>query len=97
MTKIPRSIRNKFNREIVHGGAILAVVAVAAWAVELYKKIPKWWSFSTQLVLHSNIITQQSSIERNNYGMDNTDNACGMDYQRSHRKLGEKTQIVNSK
>ena len=41
MTKIPRSIRNKFNREIVHGGAILAVVAVAAWAVELYKKIPK--------------------------------------------------------
>lgn len=89
MAKIPRSIRNKFNREIVHGGAILAVVAVAAWAVELYKKIPKWWSFSTQLVLHSIIITQQSSIERNNYGMDNTDNACGMDYQRSHRKLGE--------
>ena len=29
--------------------------------------------------------------------MDNTDNACGMDYQRSNRKLGEKTQIVNSK
>lgn len=41
MAKIPRSIRNKFNREIVRGGAILTVVAVAAWAVELYKKIPK--------------------------------------------------------
>lgn len=40
MAKIPRSIQNKFNREIVHGGAILAVVAVAARAIELYKKSP---------------------------------------------------------